>query len=586
MLNFKQNHCSPFFKVFITLICIFSISNVFAQADSLATKSYDELTKLFGSTIYKDKKVAHIYIKAAHEKALASKDNLKISNTYYSLAFCNYSLANTSKALKLLEKSIEYSLPSKNTTSLFFNSYILKGLIKSDQGKAIEAIDAFIIAKENAIATKSPLKIINASNNIAYVKKMHNDYEDALTIYKENLKKIETIEVSEEVKEQYKIGILMNIPDTYLRMQEVDLGDFTKEASYYNKLALKISTKEKYTNYYYTFLLNEVIIEFEKENHAKSIAIAEEIIEYGLSVKDEAQLCTSYFYIGKNNYKVKNYEQAILYLEKAYDIISKSKRKYSNERLLHDMLAMSYTFIGNSKKTQFHLEKYKELRDEKSRTDIKVISNIHKRSDVVDLEDRIIEQNKRIKTEKTRKIWLYIISIILVVLLIISIIFYKIKVKRIQKNVENVLEKVKKLEKQQQKQKTVSTASISEKVTDSKAKLILKKLKKFEDAEEFLSQDCSLSFVAEKLDSNTSYISNVINNYKNQTFKSYITELRINAALIRLKNDHKLRSYTIKAIAEDFGFKRQETFSKAFKSQTGIYPSQYLKKLREGDQIN
>ena len=131
-----------------------------------------------------------------------------------------------------------------------------------------------------------------------------------------------------------------------------------------------------------------------------------------------------------------------------------------------------------------------------------------------------------------------------------------------------------------------TVSSVSNKVTDTKTASILEKLDRFEVREEYLSLNCSLSFVADKLKSNTSYVSNVINNYKNKTFKSYITELRINAALIRLKNDEKLRSYTIKAIAEEFGFKRQETFSKAFKSQTGIYPSQYLKKLREDLEID
>jgi len=55
--------------------------------------------------------------------------------------------------------------------------------------------------------------------------------------------------------------------------------------------------------------------------------------------------------------------------------------------------------------------------------------------------------------------------------------------------------------------------------------------------------------------------------------------LRINAALIKLKNDKILQSNNMTAIAETFGFKRPETFSKAFKAHTGIYPSQFLKNL-------
>ena len=85
--------------------------------------------------------------------------------------------------------------------------------------------------------------------------------------------------------------------------------------------------------------------------------------------------------------------------------------------------------------------------------------------------------------------------------------------------------------------------------------------------------------MAEKLETNATYLSKVINRYKRKSYTAYITELRINTALVKLKNDKKLQSYTIKAIAEEFGYKRQETFSRAFKAYTGIHPSQYLKNL-------
>ena len=85
--------------------------------------------------------------------------------------------------------------------------------------------------------------------------------------------------------------------------------------------------------------------------------------------------------------------------------------------------------------------------------------------------------------------------------------------------------------------------------------------------------------MAEKLETNTSYLSKTINIYKGKSYTTYITELRIDAALIKLKNSKTLQSYNMTAIAAEFGFKRQETFSKAFKAHTGIYPSQFLKNL-------
>ena len=146
---------------------------------------------------------------------------------------------------------------------------------------------------------------------------------------------------------------------------------------------------------------------------------------------------------------------------------------------------------------------------------------------------------------------------------------------------QQLLLKIEQLEKPKTKiLPEVSIKETSNPVTDENALQILKDLENFEEKELYLRQDCTLGYVAKKLKTNTTYLSSVINTYKEKPFKSYLSELRINAALIKLKNDKKLRSYTIKAIAEEFGFKRSETFSRAFKAQTDMYPSYYIKSLQ------
>ena len=69
MLDFKQYCCSPFFKVFILLLYLSTISSAFSQTDSLATKSYEELTKLYKANLGKEKETAKIYITKAHQVA-------------------------------------------------------------------------------------------------------------------------------------------------------------------------------------------------------------------------------------------------------------------------------------------------------------------------------------------------------------------------------------------------------------------------------------------------------------------------------------------------------------------------------------
>jgi len=71
-----------------------------------------------------------------------------------------------------------------------------------------------------------------------------------------------------------------------------------------------------------------------------------------------------------------------------------------------------------------------------------------------------------------------------------------------------------------------------------------------------------------------------VNAHKGKSFANYLNEYRIHKVLVKLKNEKQYQQYTLKYIAEQFGFTRHETFSRVFKKQTGISPSYYLKKLK------
>ena len=110
---------------------------------------------------------------------------------------------------------------------------------------------------------------------------------------------------------------------------------------------------------------------------------------------------------------------------------------------------------------------------------------------------------------------------------------------------------------------------------------ILEKLVKLEEKRQFLRQDFTLHNVAKKLKTNTAYLSKIINSELGKSFSTYANELRINYIILELKNNTKLRSYSINAIAEEIGYKSPESFTKYFKAATGISPSVYIKKINE-----
>ena len=109
----------------------------------------------------------------------------------------------------------------------------------------------------------------------------------------------------------------------------------------------------------------------------------------------------------------------------------------------------------------------------------------------------------------------------------------------------------------------------------------LKELERFEIKKKFLEKDLTLVHLASTFNTNSNYLSKVINYYRNKNYTTYLNDLRINYIVNLLKTESKFRNYTIKALAEESGFSAPQHFSKAFFSTTGIYPSYFLNQLNK-----
>ncbi len=117
-------------------------------------------------------------------------------------------------------------------------------------------------------------------------------------------------------------------------------------------------------------------------------------------------------------------------------------------------------------------------------------------------------------------------------------------------------------------------------ITDETVKILLLKLEKFEASKKYLRKDLSLTWMANSLATNTKYLSEVIKNYKNHNFTSYINELRINYIIKKLYEDPIYREYKITYLAEECGYATPRVFVNAFKQQTGFTPSYFVEQLK------
>lgn len=113
---------------------------------------------------------------------------------------------------------------------------------------------------------------------------------------------------------------------------------------------------------------------------------------------------------------------------------------------------------------------------------------------------------------------------------------------------------------------------------------LLEALEKFESSNKYTNKDMSLGKLASQLNTNTKYLSEVINRHKGKNFNAYINELRINYITNKIKNTPAYLNYKVSYLAEECGFSSHSTFTTVFKSIVGVSPIVFVDFVREGIQ--
>ncbi|WP_290701553.1 helix-turn-helix domain-containing protein [Lacinutrix sp.] len=331
------------------------------------------------------------------------------------------------------------------------------------------------------------------------------------------------------------------------------------------------------------------------------------------------------------NYLNTNYEDALINLNFINDsnikITALQKVKY------YKLITDTHKALKNKELAENFYYKYLEVKQKVSEdrlATMETLYNFNLNDKVSSLQNNYkLELNQEIsekeKYKKTKWLWTGV-SVTLLVLILILIFFFKTKSKVNQKRFDDLMLKVNAFEERKAKENKSTIAALTKETTvnsieeannllvkdkqekddhdvineedlsnedtketgdlayvidDKKVEEILTKLQTLEDKMYFLRQDCTMHNMAKKLKTNTSYLSKIINTHLDKSFSTYINELRINYAIIELKNNKRLRSYSVKGIAEEMGYKNADAFSRYFRSATGISPSVYIKKIQE-----
>ncbi|MDW5290240.1 helix-turn-helix domain-containing protein [Formosa sp. PL04] len=120
------------------------------------------------------------------------------------------------------------------------------------------------------------------------------------------------------------------------------------------------------------------------------------------------------------------------------------------------------------------------------------------------------------------------------------------------------------------------------KLTDENKELILEKWVQFIDdsSKPYLNPKLAISEIANKLNTNPQFLSQVINEKTDMNFNDAINSFRIKEAKLLLASDN-YNKLTIEAIALKSGFNSKSPFYTAFKKNTGLTPKQFITSIEK-----
>lgn len=398
---------------------------------------------------------------------------------------------------------------------------------------------------------------------------------------------LQTYEMGHEQNSAYLIFIgALNASYMYYLLHDYDKAlPYIKEAEF-------IMKQNEYYNQGNVYAIYGMI-EFAKGNRQQAI----EYYKKGLALNAMNQ--TSYKVLLLNEYAIalaeegKN-QQAIDLLFQALAFTKEENCEIYRNRVINT-LSVCYENMGQYVEALAWQRKLQQETDSIFNTDKeKVLSELRIKYDT-EHQANEIRKNKLILLQKEKKEQA-LIGILVIVLLVVFALWYRYRrqnqlytsiVRQHQEAIrkeQQLKEVIASLREQSQEAPAApSVSSVGEKyaassLTNEKKNSLFQRLEKLMQEEEVYKENLlTKERVADLLETNRTYLSQVINEQTQQNFTQYVNNYRINEA-IRLLSDPET-DIPLKAVASEVGFNSMSTFYKIFQNTVGIPPKQYRNKV-------
>ncbi|KIQ24108.1 histidine kinase [Flavobacterium sp. MEB061] len=527
------------------------------------------------------------------------------SNNNKHLAFANASLSylfqlkdNTVKskeryllAFKYLDKMPE----SRDKTRLKSYLYNYGGLTEYRRGNYSRALENYQQGMKLSMELDDIIQIVKFKGNIAFVNEAVGNYQLAI----KNLRQLDIVVDQNEnlyskeqfntIKSNNNITLGGSYESSYMKNQNkkylLDSAAYfyKKTISYSKNIPLnKIAAKASLGNVYN---LKGDFKNAEKTYYDIIFIAKQNNISRGITFAN--------YNLGNLYYETKKYDKALVFLNRVDSIAQADNIKDENFLKANYYLAKIY----NIKKEPELAYKYSKIYlDNYEKSEAKLNNEaleVNYKLGTVDLSDEMVGIQEKFENEvllnKALRVF-YVLLVIGIVFLLIKNIRDKNKAhKKMNALIEEFKANLEKKENQIIAQNEVYEPEIEDvlfkkenvnlSIDEAKENKIVEKLLALENKLEYLNPDFTLSYVAKKIKTNTTYLSYVVNKRFGKSFGEYSNELKINYVINEMITNHMYRKYSTQAIAESVGFKNAVSFAKSFRKRTGVSPAQFANNI-------
>lgn len=591
-------------------LCAFLLSIQSVLATDTKNQLKDSIQKYIYSNPALAKKYIHRYLSISEKQ----KEDNDVIIAYNYLGYACMTLSETDSAFYFCDKAIIKAYGANNQ-NLVLRAKINKASLLYQTYNFEQSLLLYNEALQLANKLKDNYSVRSISISIANIKYEIGKHGEALTVFKKYL--------NSDISKPELALLELKIAKTYLKLNQPDSAMI-----YIRKgLAYCKEVNDKELEIY--FLNVKGLSQLKKKDYAATEQVLNEALQKSVKIKNKRIEATVMLSLANLMSEQKQYNQSNQILKKG--LSKQNKSEFSPEELTdyYKLLAENYKAVDSIGQSNFYFQKFIDENSKKSAKKIGTIEDLHK----IDIEKMDQEKTDEVKQKN--------ILIVAVLLLIGFLGFFYYRNRRNervnQEKFDILIGKIndfeaKKLQEEQEKpekgqikedilenqlipnitiskeediiEETDVTEEVSESletievegdnelqdvvptdatfiIKDERVNDILEKLEKLQEKKYFLRQDCTLHNVAKKLKTNTAYLSKIVNNELGKSFSTYINELRINYVILELKNNSKLRAYSVSSIADEIGYKSSDSFTKYFKAATGITPSIYIKKIEE-----